>query len=65
MGVPQHLPLIIAIPHFICNPVGALLPYQPQGLGGKEKFHNDIAFMLVSTKEEATGIESMAFLPYG
>ena len=55
MGVPQHLCLITAISYFICNPVGALLPHWPQGLGDKEKFCNDIAFLLVSAKEEATG----------
>ena len=56
MGVPQHLPLITAISYFIHNPVGALLPHQPKGLGGhKEKCCNDIAFLLVFAKEEATG----------
>ena len=43
----------------------ALLPYQPQGLGEKQKVHNDITFLLVLAKEEATGVESMAFLPNG
>ena len=31
-GVPQHLPLIIAISYFIHDPVRALLPHQPKGL---------------------------------
>ena len=55
MGAPQHLPLITTISYYVCNPVRALLPHQPKGLGDKEKFHNDIDFLLVSAEEEATG----------
>ena len=55
LGVPKHLPLITTIPYHVCNPVGALLPHWPKGLGNKEKFHNDITFLLVSAKEEVTG----------
>ena len=54
-GAPQHLPLLTAIPYSTGNPVRPLLPHQPQGRGDKEKFQNDITFLLVSAKEEATG----------
>ena len=54
MGAPQHLPLITGISYYVHNPVGAHLPHQPRVLGDKEKFHNDITFLLVSAKEEAT-----------
>ena len=35
MGVPQYLPLIIMISHYVHNPVRALLPHWPNGLGGQ------------------------------
>ena len=54
-GAPEHLPLIMTAPYYVCNPIRALLPHWPKGLGDKEKFHNDIAFLLIATKEEATG----------
>ena len=44
-----------AIPHIIYNPIGAVHPYQPEGLGEKQKVHNDITFLLVLAEEEATG----------
>ena len=37
MGAPQHLPLLTAISYSICSQVIALLPHQPQGLGGQRK----------------------------
>ena len=37
VGVPCHLPPTAAIPHTIYNPIGAHLPYQPQGLGAETK----------------------------
>ena len=54
MGAPYHLPPAATIPHIIYSPIGALLPYQPQGLGGN-KVHNDIAFLLILAKGEAAG----------
>ena len=55
VGVPYHLPPTAVIPHIIYNPIGALLPYWPQGLGERQKVHNNIAFLLVLPEEEATG----------
>ena len=55
LGAPHHLPLITTIPYHIRNPVRALLPHWLKGWGDKEKFCNDIAFLLVSAKKEATG----------
>ena len=55
LGVLKHLPPVTAVLYHFPNPVGALLPHQPKGLGDTEKFHSDITFNLVSTKEEATG----------
>ena len=37
MGVPQYLSLITTISHYIHNPVRALLPHQPNGLGGQRE----------------------------
>ena len=55
MGAPQHLPLIMMVSYYVHNPVRALLPHWPKGLGGQGKFYNDIAFLLISAEEEATG----------
>ena len=52
---PDHLPPTVAIPHIIYNPIRAVLPYQPEGLGEKQKVCNNIAFLLVLAEEEATG----------
>ena len=35
VGEPYHLAPTTAIPHMLYNPIGAVLPYQPQGLGGE------------------------------
>ena len=36
--VPYHLPPpTAAVPHIIYNPIRAIIPYQPQGLGGNKK----------------------------
>ena len=42
------------VSHYIHKPVRALLPHWPNGLGDKEKSHDDIAFLLISAEEEAT-----------
>ena len=62
--VPYHLPSTAAIPHIIYNPIRAVLPYQPQGLGEKQKVCNGITFLLVLAEEESMGVGSMAFQPY-
>ena len=54
VGAPYHLPPTAAIPHNIHNPIRAVLPYEPQGLGEKQKVHHDITFQLVLAEEEAT-----------
>ena len=43
------------IPHTFYNPIRAVLPYWPQGLGEKQKICHDITFLLIVTEEEATG----------
>ena len=55
MGEPQYLPLIMMVSHYIHKLVRALLPHWSNGLGGKQKSCNDIAFFLISAAEEATG----------
>ena len=35
VGEPYHLPPTAAIPHTLYNPIRAVLPHQPQGLGGE------------------------------
>ena len=55
MGASQHLPLITAISYYVCNPVGLSYLTGLEAWEDKEKFHNDIAFLLVSAEEEATG----------
>ena len=37
VGAPYHLPPSAAIPHIIYNPIRAVVPYHPQGLGGETK----------------------------
>ena len=34
VGVPYHLSTLAAIPPTIHNPIGAVLPDEPEGLGG-------------------------------
>ena len=55
IGAPQHLPLIMAVSYYVCNPIRALLPHWPKGLGGQGKNPTMTAFLLISTKEEVTG----------
>ena len=55
LGAPKHLHPVTTVPYHVLNPVRALLSHQLKGLGDAEKFHNDIAFLLVSAKEEVTG----------
>ena len=65
-GAPQHLPLLTAISYSICNPVRALLPHWPQGLGGTKKNSRMISpACWYLPRRRPLGIESMAFLPYG
>ena len=55
LGMSGHLPTTASTPCDFHNSIRALLSHQPKGLGDVEKFHSDIAFLLVSTKEEAIG----------
>ena len=55
VGAPYHLPPTAAIAHIIYNPIRAVLPYQPESLGEKQKVCNDITFLLVLAEEEVTG----------
>ena len=52
----RHLTILppAAIPPTIHNPIRAVLPDEPQGLGEKQKVHHDIAYLLVLAEEEAT-----------
>ena len=45
---------LAAIQPTVCNPIGAALPDEPQGLGEKQKVHQNIAYLLVLAEEEAT-----------
>ena len=47
-------PPFAAIPPTIHNPIRAVLPDEPQGLGEKQKVHQDIAYLLVLAEKEAT-----------
>ena len=55
VGEPHHLPPATTVPHTFCNCSRAVLPYQPQGLGEKQKICHDITFLLILAEEEATG----------
>ena len=55
VGEYQHLPPTVMVSYTIPYPSGIVLPNQPQGLGGKQKAHHDITFLLVLAEEEATG----------
>ena len=55
MGALCHLPPTAAILHTIYNPIGACLSYWPEGLGQKQRVHNNITFLLVLAEEEASG----------
>ena len=55
LGAPGHLSISKSVPCHLYNSFKGLLPHQPEGLGDVEKFHSDITFLLVSTKEGATG----------
>ena len=55
VGEPHHLPPTITIPYTLYNSSGAVLPYQHQGLGEKQKICHNIAFLLILAEEEATG----------
>ena len=52
---PYHLPPTADIPHIIYNPIRAVLPYWPEGLGEKQKVYHNITFLLILAEEEATG----------
>ena len=45
--------MAVSIPCDLHNSIRALLSHQPKGLEGVDKFCSDIAFLLVSTEEEA------------
>ena len=55
VGEPHHLPPTTTVPHTLYNSSRAVLPYQPQGLGEKQKICHNIAFLLILAEEEATG----------
>ena len=55
LGTSGHLSTNVSTPCDFHNSTRALLSHQPKGLGDAEKFCSDIAFLLVSTEEEATG----------
>ena len=55
VGEPHHLPPTTTVPHTLYNCNRVVLPYQPQGLGEKQKIHHDIAFLLILAEVEATG----------
>ena len=55
LGASQHLSIAESVSCCLYNPFGALLPDQPKGLGGAEKFHSDVTFLLVLTEEGAVG----------
>ena len=49
-------PPTTTVPHTIYNSSRAVLPYQPQSLGGeKQRLCHNIAFLLILAKEEAMG----------
>ena len=48
-------PSTTTVPHTLHNSSRAILPYQPQGLGEKQKIHHNITFLLILAEEEATG----------
>ena len=51
LGVPGHLSIAESVSCCLCNPFGAFLPHHPEGLGDVEKFHSDVAFLVVLTEE--------------
>ena len=55
LGASGHLSTATSVPCYLHNSIVALLPHQPKGLGDAEKFHCDITFLLVSTKEGVVG----------
>ena len=55
VGEHHHLPPTTTVPHTLYNSSRAVLPYQPQGLGEKQKICHNIAFLLILAEEEATG----------
>ena len=55
LGTSGCLSTTASTPCDFYNSIRALLFHQPKGLGDMEKFHSDITFLLVSTKEKATG----------
>ena len=55
VGEPHHLPPTTTVPHTLYHSSRAVLPYQPQGLGEKQKICHSIAFLLILAEEEATG----------
>ena len=66
MGVPQHLPLITAISYYVHNPVRALLPHWPKGLGRQRKIPQQHSLPPgICWGWRLHGIKSMAFIPYG
>ena len=59
LGMSGHLSTTALTACDLHNSIRALLSHQPKGPGDVEKFHDDIAFLLVSTKEEVTGLTAL------
>ena len=55
LGALKHLSYFTTVSYHFPSLIGALLSHWPKGLGDAEKYHCDIAFLLVSTEQEATG----------
>ena len=55
LGASGHLPTATSVPCHLHNSIRALLPTSLKAWGDVEKFHSDIAFLLVSTEEGAAG----------
>ena len=65
LGASGHLSTATSIPFPLHNSIRALLPHQLKAWGNAEESHSDIAFLLVSTKEEAAGNRCMVSLWMG
>ena len=55
LGESGHLSTATTVPCHLHYSIRPHLPNQPKGLGDAEKFHSNIAFLLVSTEEGVAG----------
>ena len=51
LGASGHLSTATSVPCHLHNSIRALLPHKSKGCGDTEKFHSDIAFLLVSSED--------------